>query len=152
MVDLEGTLSDHTDRLATLLENEEKYLKRDRTAWKTYYAGLIDDPPRTHIMELVREYISEDIRPLIYSTRFVNKYKQEEEWLKRHELWDEVDLLQREPHMTKIKGPDLVAQWVRQYTPLLIVDDREEVRELVRAMQTECVAYAPEAFINLEAL
>jgi hypothetical protein len=52
--------------------------------------------------------------------------------------------------MTKIKGPDLVAQWVRQYTPLLIVDDREEVRELVRAMQTECVAYAPEAFINLE--
>ena len=65
MVDLEGTLSDHTTRLATLLENEEKYRKRDRTAWKTYYAGLIDDPPRTHIMELVREYIEEDIRPLI---------------------------------------------------------------------------------------
>ena len=150
MVDLEGTLSDHTTRLATLLENEEKYRKRDRTAWKTYYAGLIDDPPRTHIMELVREYISEDIRPLIYSTRFVNKYKHEEQWLKLHGLWDEVDLLQRESHMTKIKGPDLVVQWVRQYDPLLIVDDREEVRELVREMNGPCVAYAPEAFINLE--
>lgn len=152
MIDLEGTLSDHSIRLATLLENEEKYKKRDRVAWKTYYAGLIDDPPRSHIMELVREYIAEDIRPLIYSTRFINKYKHEEGWLKLHGLWDQVDLLQREPHMTKIKGPDLVAQWVRQYTPLFIVDDREEVRELVRAMHTECVAYAPEAFINLEAL
>ena len=52
--------------------------------------------------------------------------------------------------MTKIKGPDLVVQWVRQYDPLLIVDDREEVRELVREMNGPCVAYAPEAFINLE--
>jgi hypothetical protein len=150
MVDLEGTLSDHTERLATLLENEEKYRKRDRTAWKTYYAGLIDDPPRSHIMELVREYISEDIRPLIYSTRFINKYKHEEQWLRLHGLWDEVDLLQREPHMTKIKGPDLVTQWVRQYEPLLLVDDRDEVRELVRKLPGSCVAYAPEAFINLE--
>jgi hypothetical protein len=152
MVDLEGTLSDHSTRLATLLENEEKYVKRDRTAWKEYYKGLIDDPPRSHIMGLVREYISEDIRPLIYSTRFVNKYKHEEEWLKLHGLWGEVDLLQRESHMTKIKGPDLVVQWVRQYEPLLLVDDREEVRELVRALPGSCVAYAPEAFINLEEL
>jgi hypothetical protein len=150
MVDLEGTLSDHSIRLATLLENEEKYKKRDRTAWKEYYKGLIDDPPRKHIMELVREYIAEDIRPLIYSTRFVNKYKHEEEWLKLHGLWDEVDLLQREPHMTKIKGPDLVLQWVRQYDPIFIVDDREEVRELVRGLGTACVAYGPNAFLNLE--
>lgn len=152
MVDLEGTLSDHTERLATLLEDDEKYTKRDRTAWKTYYAGLINDPPRSHIMELVREYISEDIRPLIYSTRFINKYKHEEEWLRLHGLWNEVDLLQRESHMTKIKGPDLVAQWVRQYEPLLLVDDRDEVRELVRQLPGSCVAYAPEAFINLEGL
>lgn len=152
MVDLEGSLTDHSERLATLLENEEKYQKRDRTAWKTYYAGLIDDPPRSHIMELVREYISEDIRPLIYSTRFINKYKHEEEWLKRHGLWDSVDLLQREPHMTTIKGPDLVCQWVRQYEPLFIVDDREEVRDLVRALHKPTVAYAPEAFLNLEEL
>lgn len=150
MVDLEGTLSDHSDRLATLLENEEKYKKRDRVAWKTYYAGLIHDPPRPHIIGLVREYIAEDIRPIIYSTRFINKYKHEEEWLKLHELWDSVDLLQREPHMTKIKGPDLVVQWVRQYDPLFIVDDREEVRDLVRALQAPCVAYAPNAFLNLE--
>ncbi len=150
MVDLEGTLSDHTARLATLLENQEKYKKRDRTAWKTYYAGIIDDPPRSHIMALVREYIAEDIRPLIYSTRFINKYKHAEAWLKLHGLWDQVDLLQREPHMTKIKGPDLVVQWVRQYDPLFIVDDREEVRDLVRALQSPCVAYAPNAFLNLE--
>lgn len=150
MVDLEGTLSDHSDRLATLLEHEDKYKKRDRTHWKKYYAGLINDPPRTHIMALVREYIAEDIRPLIYSTRFINKYNHEEEWLRLHGLWDDVDLLQRESHMTTIKGPDLVVQWVRQYEPIFIVDDREEVRDLVRAMQSPCVAYAPEAFLNLE--
>lgn len=152
MVDLEGTLSNHEDRLATLLENQEKYRKRDRTAWKTYYAGLIDDPPRTHIMELVREYISDDIRPLIYSTRFVNKYKHEEEWLRLHGLWDHVDLLQREPHMTKIKGPDLVVQWVLEYDPILLIDDREEVRELVRALPGATVAYDHKAFFNLEEL
>jgi len=149
MVDLEGTLSDHEERLATLLENEEKYKKRDRTAWKEYYKGLINDAPRSHIMELVREYIAEDIRPIIYSTRFVNKYKHEEEWLKLHGLWDEIDLLQRQPHQTQIKGPDLVVQWVREYDPLLIVDDREDVRELVRAMNSPTVAYAPNAFLNL---
>ncbi len=150
MVDLEGTLSDHEDRLATLLENEAKYKKRDRTHWKEYYAGLINDEPRPHIMGLVREYIAEDIRPLIYSTRFINKYKYEEQWLKQHGLWDNVDLLQREPHQTKITGPELVLQWVRQYEPLFIVDDREEVRDLVRALQSPCVAYAPNAFLNLE--
>lgn len=150
MVDLEGTLSDHSDRLATLLENEEKYKKRDRTAWKTYYAGLINDPPRSHIIELVREYISEDIRPLIYSTRFINKHKQEEKWLQLHGLWDHVDLLQREPHMTKIKGPELVVQWVRHYDPLFIVDDREEVRDMVRDLKSPTVAYAPNAFLNLD--
>lgn len=150
MVDLEGTLSDHSGRLAILLEDQEKYKKRNRTAWKTYYAGLIDDPPRPHIMGLVREYIAEDIRPLIYSTRFINKHNQEEKWLRLHGLWDQVDLLQREPHMTKIKGPDLVVQWVRHYDPMFIVDDREEVRDLVRQLQSPCVAYAPNAFLNLE--
>mgnify|MGYP001813347978 CR=1 FL=1 len=150
MVDLEGTLSDHRDRLATLLENEEKYQKRDRTAWKEYYKGLINDPPRSHIMELVKEYIAEDIRPLIYSTRFINKYKHEEEWLRLHGLWDHVELLQRQPHQTQIKGPELVLQWVREHDPIFIVDDREEVRDLVRGLNSACVAYAPEAFLNLE--
>lgn len=152
MVDLEGTLSDHEDRLATLLENEEKYKKRDRTAWKTYYAGLINDQPRPHILALVREYISDDIRPLIYSTRFINKYNQEEEWLKLHGLWKDVDLLQRQPHQTKIKGPELVVQWVRQYEPVLIIDDRDEVREAVRALQLPTIAYDHKAFFNLEEL
>ncbi len=150
MVDLEGTLSDHEERLATLLEHEDKYKKRDRTHWKTYYAGLINDQPRPHIMALVREYINDDIRPLIYSTRFINKYKHEEEWLKLHGLWESVDLLQREPHQTKIKGPELVVQWVRQYEPVLIIDDRDEVREAVRALNLPTVAYAPNAFLNLE--
>ena len=154
MVDLEGTLSDHTDRLATLLEHEEKYKKRDRTHWKKYYAGLLEDPPRPHIMALVREYIAEDIRPLIYSTRFINKYNHEEEWLRQHGLLEHVDLLQRQSHQTTIKGPDLVVQWVREHDPLFIVDDRDEVREKVRRMAAQrnlvCVAYAPEAFINLE--
>lgn len=152
MVDLEGTLSDHEERLATLLENEAKYKKRDRTHWKTYYAGLINDQPRPHIMALVREYIADDIRPLIYSTRFINKYNQEEEWLKLHGLWDDVDLLQRQPHQTKITGPELVVQWVRQYEPVLIVDDREEVRDAVRALQLPTVAYDHKAFFNLEEL
>ena len=152
MVDLEGTLSDHEDRLATLLENEAKYKKRDRTHWKTYYAGLINDQPRPHILALVREYIEDDIRPLIYSTRFINKYNHEEEWLRAHELWDSVDLLQRQPHQTQIKGPDLVVQWVREYEPVLIVDDREEVREAVRKLPGTTVAYDHKAFLNLEEL
>ena len=152
MVDLEGTLSNHDERLAALLEHEEKYKKRDRTHWKTYYAGLINDEPRSHILQMVREYIAEDIRPLIYSTRFINKYSHEEQWLRLHELWGKVDLLQRQPHQTTIKGPELVCQWVREYDPVFIVDDREEVREAVRAMQSPCIAYPPNAFLNLEEL
>jgi hypothetical protein len=150
MVDLEGTLSDHEDRLATLLEHEEKYKKRDRTHWKKYYAGLIDDAPRPHIMQLVRDYIADDMRPLIYSTRFVNKYNHEEQWLRLHGLWGQVDLLQRQPHQTQIKGPELVCQWVREHDPVLLVDDRDEVREAVRLMNVPCIAYHPNAFLNPE--
>lgn len=150
MVDLEGTLTDHSERLATLLASEDKYKRRDRPTWKEYYKGLINDPPRTHILELVREYIKEDIRPIIYSTRFANKYNHEEQWLRDHELWGSVDLVQRAPHQTKIKGPELVCQWVRQYEPIFIVDDREEVRDLVRALHKPTVAYDHQAFVSLE--
>ncbi len=41
-------------------------------------------------------------------------------------------------------------QWVRQYEPVLIIDDRDEVREAVRALNLPTVAYAPNAFLNLE--
>ena len=96
MVDLEGTLSDHSARLKILLANEEKYKGRDREAWKTYYKGLL------------------------------------------------------EPHQTKIKGPDLVVQWVRQYDPAIVVDDRDEVRDKIRELHRGIMAYSPNAFLKIE--
>lgn len=145
MVDLEGTLSDHTDRLR-VLQATTQMDPRDRTAWKTYYQGLIDDEPRENVMYVVREWIHKDIRPLIYSTRFINKYNQEEEWLRGHELWEHVDLIQRLPQEPKIKGPDLVCQWVWQYKPMLIVDDREEVRDILKSQHPQLAVMRPEDF------
>ena len=52
--------------------------------------------------------------------------------------------------MTKIKGPDLVVQWVLEYDPIILIDDRDEVRELVRALPGATVAYDHKAFLNLE--
>ena len=150
MIDLEGTLSDHTDRLATLQANQDKYLNRDPTAWKTYYKGLIEDKPRPHIMDLTREYITDGIRPLVYSTRFVNKYNHEEEWLRTHDLWNYVDLIQRLKTETKIKGPDLVLQWVRRYDPEVVIDDRDDVRELIRNAARRTMVYGPDAFLQIE--
>jgi len=150
MIDLEGTLSDHSARLKILLANEEKYKGRDREAWKTYYKGLLHDPPRQHIMDLVHEYIRDGMRPIIYSTRFVNKYNHERQWLEAHDLLNHVELIQREPHMTKIKGPDLVVQWVRQYDPAIVVDDREEVRDKIRELHRDIMAYHPNAFLQIE--
>ena len=46
MIDLEGTLSDSSARLGTLLTNEEKYKSRDRETWKKYYKDLLNDPDR----------------------------------------------------------------------------------------------------------
>ena len=150
MIDLEGTLSDHTDRLATLQANQDKYLNRDPTAWKTYYKGLIEDKPRPHIMDLTRDYIEEGTRPLVYSTRFVNKYNHEEQWLRMHDLWKYVDLIQRLKTETKIKGPDLVLQWVRRYDPDVVIDDRDDVRELIRSAVRTVVVYGPNAFLKIE--
>jgi hypothetical protein len=145
MVDLEGTLSDHTDRLR-VLQATTQMDPRDRTAWKTYYQGLIDDEPRDNVMYVMHEWIKMDIRPLIYSTRFVNKYSQEEEWLRGHELWEHVDLIQRLPQETKIKGPDLVCQWVWKYKPTIVVDDRESVRDIVRSQHPQVAVMGPEDF------
>jgi len=150
MIDLEGTLSDHSARLGVLLANEKKYKGRDRAAWKQYYSGILHDPPRQHILALVHEYIHDGMRPIIYSTRFVNKYNHERQWLESHDLFDKIDLIQREAHQSKIKGPDLVVEWVRHYDPAIVVDDREEVRDKIRELHRGIMAYSPNAFLQIE--
>lgn len=145
MIDLEGVLSDHTDRLALLKERTEGR-RRDRTAWKNYYKAIMDDQPRIVIMDMVHDWLAEDIRPIIYSTRFRNKYKHEEEWLRKHELWGHVEFIQREPHQTQIKGPDLVVQWVQQYRPDLIIDDRREVGIKLQIDAPTVTVYHPNDF------
>ena len=150
MIDLEGTLSDSSARLGTLLTNEEKYKSRDRETWKKYYKDLLNDPPRPHILALVHDYIRDGMCPTIYSTRFVNKYNHEKQWLEMHNLWGHVRLIQRQPHQTKIKGPDLVVQWVREVDPAIVIDDREEVRDKIRELQRGIMAYHPNAFLPIE--
>lgn len=145
MVDLEGTLSDHTDRLRVLQANTQMD-PRDRTAWKTYYQGLIDDEPRENVMITLRAWIRTGFRPIIYTTRFVNKYSQEEKWLRGHELWDHVDLIQRPVKGLALNGPELVCQWVWRYKPEIIVDDREEVRDIVRSQHPQVAVMGPEDF------
>jgi len=145
MVDLEGTLSDHTDRLR-VLQATTKLNPKDRTAWKTYYRGLVCDEPRENVMYVMREWIQMDIRPLVYSTRFANKYMQEEEWLRGHELWEHVDLIQRPVGEPMIKGPDLVCQWVWKYKPTIVVDDREEVRDILKRQHPQVAVLGPEDF------
>ncbi len=145
MVDLEGTLSDNEDRLR-VLQATTQMDPRDRTAWKTYYQGLIDDEPREAVMWAVRHWIREGTRPLIYSTRFINKYNQEEGWLRGHELWEHVDLIQRPVREHQIKGPDLVCQWVQEYKPTIIVDDRKEVHEILMREHPRVVVLEPDDF------
>ncbi len=149
LVDLEGVLSDHTDRLDLLLSRTQDN-KRDVTAWKDYYKAIMEDQPRTHIMDMVHDWLDADIRPIIYSTRFVNKYKHEEAWLRKYDLFDRVELIQRLPHQTKIKGPDLVLQWVRQYEPEIVIDDRVEVRDKLRGLYAGMMVYGPNAFLKTE--
>jgi len=131
MVDLEGTLSDHTDRLA-ILQATTAADPRNREAWKIYYKGLPDDLPHPHILGAVKMWIEEGAYILVYSTRFKNKYGHEEEWLRGHELFDKVILRQRDQWETRIKGPDLVAEWAMHDRPSILIDDREEVRDKVK--------------------
>jgi hypothetical protein len=149
LVDLEGTLTDHTARLAILLANTKTDV-RHRPSWKEYYKGLIDDKPRQHILDLVQDWIDNEFRPLIYSTRFINKYNHEEQWLREHNLWGWVDLIQRLPTQTKIKGPDLVVKWVKQYRPEIVIDDRDDVRDKIRGLVPGMKVYGPDAFFKPE--
>lgn len=148
MVDLEGTLSDNTRRLATL-KHTTTVDPRDREAWKKYYKGLPDDPARHSVVMIVREWIREGFNVIVYSTRFINKYEHEKEWLKGHELWEHVELLQRRSDQTRIEGPDLVGQWVKEFEPTVLIDDREEVRMIARGLGVS--AYSPEDFDGPEA-
>jgi len=146
MVDLEGTLSDHDERRDTLLALTASDPK-NRSAWKTYYAGLVDDDPRTDVLDATKQWIQrDDIRVIIYSTRFGNKYHHEEHWLKAHGLWDDVELWNRESTQTKIKGPQLVALWAVELRPKVLVDDREEVRDLVSRLEMHTIVLGPEDF------
>jgi len=149
MVDLEGTLTDHTTRLAILQANTKTDV-RHRPSWKEYYKGLIEDKPRQHILDLMHEWIENEICPLVYSTRFINKYNHEEQWLRAHDLWGKVDLIQRLPTQTKIKGPDLVVQWVKKYRPEIVIDDRDDVRNKLRGLVPGMKVYGPDAFLKPE--
>ena len=143
MVDLEGTLSDHDDRLAVLREELAKAAdERDREAWKKYYRGLPDDAPRDNVMWWLEQWIAEGDRPVVYSTRFPNKYRHEELWLTMHNLWGRVDLLNRD--RPQIKGPALVVLWAQELEPNILVDDREEVRVLVQAHCPDVTVYGPD--------
>lgn len=145
LVDLEGTLSNHDERRDLLVETTHNDPK-NRDAWKTYYAGLPDDEPRTDVLDAVKRWMrADDTRVIIYSTRFINKYNHEEEWLRGHELWDHVELIQRERTQTRIKGPDLVQLWTREYRPSIVVDDRIEVRDLLEAT-SDITVLGPEDF------
>ena len=145
MVDLEGTLSDHTDRLAILLATTAAD-PRNRDAWKTYYKGLPNDLPRPNVLDAVRDWIKGGNYILVYSTRFKNKYAHEEEWLRGHELFNKVILRQRDQWETGIEGPDLVAEWALQDKPVILIDDREEVRDKVKHWCPDTAVLAPEDF------
>jgi hypothetical protein len=149
MVDLEGTMSDHTDRLR-VLEATTAADPKNREAWKTYYKGLPDDEPRMDVIRAVREWIKREHFVMVYSTRFANKYRHEEEWLKGHELWEHIELLQRESTETQIKGPNLVAIWAGSIKPDILVDDREDVRALVREHSPDTTVLGPEDFHGRE--
>ena len=144
MVDLEGTLSDHTSRLR-VLQATTKLNPKDRTAWKIYYKGLVCDEPRENVMIAMRAWIRDGIRPLVYSTRFINKYNHEEAWLREHELWEHIGKVQRLPR-EQLPGPDLVCQWVWRFRPTILVDDREEVRDTVRDQHPQVTVLGPEDF------
>lgn len=144
-VDLEGTLSDHTDRLA-ILQATTAADPRNREAWKTYYKGLPDDEPREDVLRAVKMWIGEGNYILIYSTRFKNKYGHEEVWLRDHELFDQVILRQRDQWETRIKGPDLVAEWAIKDKPTILIDDREEVRDKVKHVCPDTAVMGPEDF------
>ena len=144
-VDLEGTLSDHTDRLA-ILQATTAADPRNREAWKTYYKGLPDDEPREYVLGAVKMWIEEGAYILVYSTRFKNKYAHEEVWLRDHELFDKVILRQRDQWETRIKGPDLVAEWALRDQPTILVDDRPEVRDRVKHLCPETAVMGPEDF------
>jgi hypothetical protein len=131
-VDLEGMLSNHTDRLARL-KAATTVDPRAPDAWKIYYKGLPDDEPREQVVLAVRKWIADGHKVIVYSTRFANKYNHEEEWLRGHELWEHIELLQRSNKERTIPGPQLVAIWASELKPDILADDRDEVRSLVSA-------------------
>ena len=145
MVDLEGTLSDHTDRLAILLATTAAD-PRNREAWKTYYKGLPDDLPRPDVLFAVREWIRDGHFLLIYSTRFKNKHNHEEQWLRGYKLFESVRLRQRDQWETRILGPDLVAEWALNDKPHILIDDRVEVRDKVKHWCPNTQVLGPEDF------
>ena len=113
LIDLEGVLSDNSERLKTLLESPKK-----RSDWDRYYNGLIHDEPIEENINLVLEW-SGDV--LVYTTRF-HTNGIEKRWLRDHGL--DVDLQMRESYEFRIPGPDLVYAWVNLHDPDMHLDDR----------------------------
>lgn len=124
MIDFEGTLTDNSWRQHLITGFEKN--------WREYYKGLIDDPPKLHMLIAMKQHLDDGDEVILYTTRMPNKYNMEVEWLKKNniDIRKGMELYMREN--TKTPGPQLLRSWCESLKPDIVIDDRPDNRNAVR--------------------
>lgn len=134
IVDLNGTLAD--------CQHRAHYIKSSPKKWDAYYAGMVDDPPITPTVELVRVLSLGGGKVVVWSGHPDIHYDKASSWLTKHAV--PFDRLMMRKHNdfrkdTEIKVEMLAEIRASGLTPTLVIEDRMSVANTMRAYGLVCL-------------
>lgn len=136
--DLDGTLCDTTWRQHLVTQKPKK--------WKEFFAGIPNDPPHKHIMDLVKLYYNNGYEILFITGRDESFRKITEEWLEKHVYYISYKLFMRDiddkRHDYEIKLEIYNTDVKPHYEVSFALEDRTQVVEMYRSIGVPCLQVA----------
>lgn len=125
IVDLDGTLSDHTHRVG--------YAKSKN--WDKYFEKMVDDPINPWVENVLVTNFEMSFKTLIVTGRPEKYYKETVEWLKKNQVEYEHIYMRHggdyRPDSEIIK--DIYKTISKDYEVCLVLDDRKSIIEMYRS-------------------
>jgi predicted kinase len=126
VVDLDGTVADHTHRLG--------HIQKQPKDWDSFFKECTDDPPIKGIVELVKHLAEHDHDIIVVTGRSMVCCKETEEWLERHNIPCDM-LLMRQTHDkredTVVKGE--IADLLPLHKVKYVLEDRPRIIKMWQA-------------------
>lgn len=141
VVDIDGTIADLSHRL--------DFIKTKPKNWPAFEKGCSKDVPITPVIRLANDLFSAGHQVIYCSGRSSKARERTETWLKEHNVLYTALLMREEGDYRR---DDIVKQelheqiWAKWGVPVLYIDDRNQVVDMIRDRGDICLQVQPGNF------